>query len=327
MKTKILEPTIDNINFCAKILKSGGLVAFPTETVYGLGGNALDKEAVARIYEAKGRPKDNPMIVHIASHVVLESLVKGINHDGKLLMDTFWPGPLTIIFRAKSTVPKRATGGLSTVAVRMPENEIALSLIERAGVPIAAPSANLSGRPSPTRVEHVVEDLDGRIDAILMGEECKIGVESTVIDMSGSVPTIFRPGKITAEEIEKVIGLEVYTDDTILQEAKPDLRPGSPGMKYRHYAPKAPMIILKGKRENIEKEIEYRKATFDGKLGIILFDWDKPEEAAHDFYRALRKMDEERVDLILAGAVSTEGLGLAVMNRMLKSAAHQVLEV
>ena len=151
--------------------------------------------------------------------------------------------------------------------------------------------------------------------------------ESTVIDMSGSVPTILRPGKITAEEIEKVIGLEVYTDDTILQEAKPDLRPGSPGMKYRHYAPKAPMIILKGKRENIEKEIEYRKATFDGKLGIILFDWDKPEEAAHDFYRALRKMDEERVDLILAGAVSTEGLGLAVMNRMLKSAAHQVLEV
>ncbi|MEG0431489.1 MAG: L-threonylcarbamoyladenylate synthase [Anaerovoracaceae bacterium] len=327
METMYFKPTIENIKEAAQVIRDGGLVAFPTETVYGLGANALDEEAVKKVYEAKGRPSDNPMIVHIASATGLSELVEELSSDAKEIIKAFWPGPLTLVLKKKSIVPKVTTGGLKTVAVRMPANEIALKLIEEAGVPIAAPSANLSGRPSPTTARHVLEDLDGRIDVVVLGGACDVGIESTVLDVSTPVPIILRPGKISAEEISKVIGLEVMIDPALMETQDKHFKPKSPGMKYKHYAPKAKMIVLEGSKEGILEEIEIRKATFEGKLGIIMFDDNKLDEAAHDLFAALRKMDEDNVDLILAGAVTREGLGYAVMNRMLKSAGGNVIKV
>ncbi|MEG0919676.1 MAG: L-threonylcarbamoyladenylate synthase [Anaerovoracaceae bacterium] len=330
LKTKYMQPTVNNIKEAAKILKEGGLVAFPTETVYGLGANALDDYAVSKVYIAKGRPSDNPMIVHVATATSVADLAEELSEDAKRVMRAFWPGPLTLVLKAKSIVPKTTTGGLDTVAIRMPDNEIALRLIKEAGVPLAGPSANLSGKPSPTKAQHVLDDLAGRIDAVIEGGPCQVGIESTILDLSTPVPVILRPGKITKEQLTEVIGLEVQLDPTLNK--TPDqigkgFKPKAPGMKYKHYAPKAKMVILEGSKEAILKEIEFRKATYEGKMGVILFEDENIDEAAHDLFAALRHMDEKNVDLIVAAALTQEGVGYAVMNRMLKSAGGNVLKL
>lgn len=248
MKTKIFGK--EGISEAAEILKGGGLVAFPTETVYGLGGNGLDKEAAKKIYAAKGRPSDNPLILHVSSIEEVYPLVKALPEKAKKLMEAFWPGPLTLVLPKSDIVPKESTGGLETVALRSPENALTLSLIRACGFPIAGPSANLSGRPSPTEASHVFEDLGGRIEGILEDGAVGIGVESTIVDLSEDCPTLLRPGAITIEDLEEVLGEKVAIDPTLLGKSMAEgFTPKAPGMKYRHYAPKAEMILFKKKEE------------------------------------------------------------------------------
>lgn len=249
MKTKIFGK--EGISEAAEILKGGGLVAFPTETVYGLGGNGLDKEAAKKIYAAKGRPSDNPLILHVSSIEEVYPLVKALPEKAKKLMEAFWPGPLTLVLPKSDLVPKESTGGLETVALRSPENALTLELIRACGFPIAGPSANLSGRPSPTEASHVFEDLGGRIEGILEDGAVGIGVESTIVDLSENCPTLLRPGAITIEDLEEVLGENVAIDPTLLGKSMAEgFTPKAPGMKYRHYAPKAEMILFKKKEED-----------------------------------------------------------------------------
>jgi len=249
MKTKIFGK--EGISEAAEILKQGGLVAFPTETVYGLGGNGLDKEAAKKIYAAKGRPSDNPLILHVSSIEEVIPLVKALPEKAKKLMEAFWPGPLTLVLPKSDIVPKESTGGLETVALRSPENALTLALIRACGFPIAGPSANLSGRPSPTEASHVLEDLGGRIEGILEDGAVGIGVESTIVDLSEDSPTLLRPGAITIEDLEEVLGEKVAIDPTLLGKSMAEgFTPKAPGMKYRHYAPKAEMILFKKKEED-----------------------------------------------------------------------------
>lgn len=333
MKTKILNEK--QILEAASIIRNGGLVAFPTETVYGLGANALDEEAVAKVYEAKGRPSDNPMIVHIARASDIGQLTPMLSSTIITLIDNFWPGPLTLVVKRKAGVPDRTTGGLDTVGVRMPDSPLALELINQAGCPIAAPSANLSGKPSPTRVQDVIEDLDGKVDAILEGPDCRVGIESTVLDVTGDTPVILRPGIVTAENIEAAIGKKVKVDPALyINQPRDDdqgYAPKSPGMKYKHYAPKADMTVIEGNRDAVKHEIERLRVLNErlgNKVGVILFEEKAFIEAAHEFFARLRDLDREGVDLILAGALSdTDGVGFAVMNRMLKSAGYNIVRV
>lgn len=343
MKTKILTSKKEDIEIAAHIIRKGGLVAFPTETVYGLGANALDADAVGKVYEAKGRPSDNPMIVHISRASDIGQLTRMLSPDIVALIENFWPGPLTMVVKKKPNVPDRTTGGLDTVAVRMPDSKAALDLINMAGCPIAAPSANLSGSPSPTRAKDVIADLDGRVDAIIQGEDCRVGIESTVVDMTSQVPTILRPGIITAESLEAALGKKVEYDKSLTEASKhieldpadggseSDFQPKSPGMKYKHYAPKADMLIVEGQRDKVVAEIERLKnlnERLGNKVGVLLFEERAFIEAAHDFFAKLRDMDNEGVDMILAGALSdTDGVGFAVMNRMLKSAGYNIAKV
>ena len=342
METLILDPTDENIEKAAKILADGGLVAFPTETVYGLGADALNEDAVKRVYEAKGRPSDNPMIVHISRASDIGQMTRMLSPVIVDLIDNFWPGPLTLVVKKRDEIPKTTTGGLDTVAVRMPDNETARKLINLAGVPVAAPSANLSGRPSPTTYEHVVEDLDGKVDVILKGEPCRVGIESTVLDVTGETPMILRPGILTAEQIEAAIGRKVQIDPAALRTAEEmkeiaagrkagDVIPKAPGMKYKHYAPKADMLIVEGARNDVKREIQRLKELNEklgSKVGVLLFEEKAFIEAAHDFFARLRDLDHQDVDLILAGALSdTDGVGFAVMNRMLKSAGYNIVRV
>lgn len=331
METKIFESTTESIEAAALIIQEGGLVAFPTETVYGLGADALNPEAVARIYEAKGRPSDNPMIVHISRASEIGQLTPFITQDMIKLIDHFWPGPLTLVVKKKDNVPLRTTGGLDTVAVRMPDHPVALDLIRLSGVPIAAPSANLSGKPSPTQAEHVKEDLMGKVDAILMGGDCRVGIESTVLDLTGKTPMILRPGIITADNIEAVLEKPVALDPSLKGLPEEELVARSPGMKYKHYAPKAQMLVVEGSREKVKTEIERLRIANEkigNKVGIILFEEKAFVEAAHDFFSQLRDLDRQEVDLILAGALSdTDGVGFAVMNRMFKSAGYNIVRV
>ena len=249
MKTKIFGK--EGISEAAEILKGGGLVAFPTETVYGLGGNGLDKEAAKKIYAAKGRPSDNPLLLHVSSIEEVYPLVKALPEKAKKLMETFWPGPLTLVLPKSDLVPKESTGGLETVALRSPENALTLDLIRACGFPIAGPSANLSGRPSPTEASHVFEDLGGRIEGILEDGAVGIGVESTIVDLSENCPTLLRPGAITIEDLEEVLGENVAIDPTLLGKSMAEgFTPKAPGMKYRHYAPKAEMLLFKKKEED-----------------------------------------------------------------------------
>ena len=277
MDTRILGTTQEDIREAARILMNKGLVAFPTETVYGLGANALCGEAVAKVYQAKGRPSDNPMIVHIACMEQLCKLTYDITEDMKKLAETFWPGPLTMVVPARDEVPRITTGGLDTVAVRMPDNKTTLTLIAETGEPLAGPSANLSGHPSPTTAAHVDDDLHDKIDAIIQGEDCRVGIESTVVDMTEKTPVILRPGVITRDQISKALGREVQIDPAVFERpdsngkkiqkreagsllvADEDFKPRSPGMKYKHYAPKAEMIIFRGEPEKVRLAIAEEK--------------------------------------------------------------------
>ena len=341
METRILGTSEEDIERAAEIIRQGGLVAFPTETVYGLGADALNPEAVGKVYAAKGRPSDNPMIVHISSKDDLTCLTFEITEDMKKLADVFWPGPLTMVVPARPVVPKVTTGGLDTVAVRMPSDLTAASLITASGVPIAAPSANLSGKPSPTTARHVIDDLDGRIDAIIEGGDCQVGIESTVVDMTGSVPAVLRPGIITQEQLSSALGKTVELDPVLLTkpeikrgegllETDGDFKPKSPGMKYKHYAPKAEMIIYKGDREKAAlamAEEKLRRVECGQKVEIIIYDDEEPEKAAREFFAKLRACDKAGVDVILAAALKEDGVGFAVMNRMFKSAGYNIVEV
>ena len=341
LDTRILGTTEKDIEYAAQIIKEGGLVAFPTETVYGLGANAMDAEAVSKVYAAKGRPSDNPMIVHIARDVHMFKVTETITEDMQKLMDAFWPGPLTMVVPAKPEVPRVVTGGLDTVAVRMPDSQPTLDLILESGCALVGPSANLSGHPSPTTASHVDDDLHGRIHAIIQGKDCSIGIESTVIDMTSEVPMILRPGYITKEQLSEVLGKEVQIDPAILQ--KPDVfdnnglletnenyQPKAPGMKYKHYAPKAEMIIFTGEPEKVRLAMAEEKMTrmsFGQRVEIMLYGDKEPESAAKEFFAQLREYDKMDVDVIFATALAEDGIGLAVMNRMFKSAGYNIREI
>ena len=329
METRFFGTTEEDIQQAAEIIKEGGLVAFPTETAYGLGADALNPEAVGKVYAAKGRPSDNPMIVHISSKNDLSHLTFEITDDIRKLMDAFWPGPLTMVVPAAPVVPRVTTGGLDTVAVRMPSDPVAAALITSSETPIAAPSANLSGRPSPTSARHVIDDLDGRIDAIIQGGDCQVGIESTVVDMTGAVPAVLRPGIITAERLSQALGKTVEIDPAMNVKTA-DFKPKSPGMKYKHYAPKAEMIIYKGDREKVYlamSEEKLRRTGYGQKVEIIMYDDSEPEKAAREFFAKLRACDKAGVDVILAAAMREDGVGFAVMNRMFKSAGYNIVEV
>ena len=338
-ETKRPDPVVEEasqkaIGIAAEIIRGGGLVAFPTETVYGLGADAMNETAVRKVYAAKGRPSDNPMIVHIARASDIEALTPVLSADIIKLIDSFWPGPLTLVLPKRSRVPDVTTGGLSTVAVRLPDDPVAQMLISLADTPVAAPSANLSGRPSPTKAEHVVSDLAGRADAILAGSDSRIGIESTVLDMTGEVPVILRPGILTSDMISAALDREVEYDPSLHPRhvgLSEDFAPRSPGMKYRHYAPKAEMLVIEGHPDKVRSEmvrLQLLNEKMGHKVGTLLFEEQAFIEAAQVFYDRLRKLDEKGVDLIRAGARSTkDGGGFAVMNRMMKSAGYNVVRV
>lgn len=346
MNTKILKIEDGNedevIREAGEVLKSGGLVAFPTETVYGLGGDALKEDAARKIYSAKGRPSDNPLIVHIADIGALDELASEIPECAYKLAEAFWPGPLTMIFKKKDIVPYGTTGGLDTVAIRMPSHHVAHRLIKDSGVYIAAPSANLSGRPSPTRAEHVIEDMDGRIDMIIDGGAIEIGIESTIVDVTCEVPMILRPGYVTADMIKEVLG-DVCFDETVLAHSMVKGKPKAPGMKYRHYAPKAELTIFEGENEKVVSKINELavKYEYDGlKVGIlssnenehkyahgevvVVGSRENEHEVAAHLFDVLRHFDHIDVDVILSEGFSEDSFGQAVMNRLIKAAGHHI---
>ncbi|MCC8127961.1 MAG: threonylcarbamoyl-AMP synthase [Clostridiales bacterium] len=335
----------EELEEAAGILREGGLVAFPTETVYGLGANALDETASAKIYAAKGRPSDNPLIAHISSIGELEPLTEQVPDAGRRLAEMFWPGPLTMIFPKSSRVPYTTTGGLDTVAVRMPSDPVANRLIALAGVPIAAPSANTSGRPSPTRAEHVWEDMNGKIEMILDGGPVGIGVESTIVDVSGEMPVLLRPGAVTMEMLTEVLG-EMAVDPAIEGPPREGLRPKAPGMKYRHYAPRAEMTIVEGDPMRVAHEINQRvrdNLLMGKRTGVICTDETralyeaglirsvgvraKEETIAHNLFAVLREFDELGADVIFSESFAGDHLGLAIMNRLTKAAGYRIIRV
>lgn len=330
----------------AQCLKRGGLVAFPTETVYGLGGNALEEEAAKKIYAAKGRPSDNPLIIHIAEVSALKELASEIPEVAIRLAEHFWPGPLTMILPKSEKVPLGTTGGLDTVAIRMPDHPVALQLIRTSGLYLAAPSANTSGRPSPTLAEHVAEDLSGRIDMILDGGMVRVGLESTIVDLTEEIPVILRPGCITKEMLEQVVG-QVKIDPAILTaQGMSNAKPKAPGMKYKHYAPKAELTIFKGKTasvvnwiknktEEMEKEgltvgiLATEETKSDYTKGIVRVIGSRREEGsiARGLFACLREFDHLQVDVILAESFEEDAMGEAIMNRMNKAAGYSIVEV
>lgn len=352
MDTKIISITEDEeeqkllYQEAAEMIRKGGLVAFPTETVYGLGANGLDEQAAKKIYKAKGRPSDNPLILHIAEESELDRIVKVVPESAKKLIKKYWPGPLTLVFEKADCVPYGTTGGLDTVAVRMPSHEVARRLIQESGVPIAAPSANLSGRPSPTKASHVVEDLAGKIDCILDGGSVGIGIESTIIDVTVTPPVILRPGYITQEMLTDALNESVLLDPALEQGVQGDKKPKAPGMKYRHYAPKAELVVVEGEPEKAAKKIEElakEKAVEGKKVGIIgtkefagfyktgivkiIGTREHEETIAQNLYHVLREFDETEVEFIYSEAISEENFGQAIMNRLLKAAGYHVIKL
>ena len=332
---------MDIIEEFGKMLTEGKTVIFPTETVYGLGANALDKNAASKIYEAKGRPSDNPLLVHVSDIEDVYDLVENVDDKAALLMKKFWPGPLTILFKKKSIIPDRTSGGLDTVAIRMPSDEVARRIIRAAKVPIAAPSANISGKPSPTKAEHIIEDMNGRVDAILVGKDCCYGVESTIIDLSGTVPMILRPGCITLEMLEEVLG-NVEIDPSILNK-EDNINAKAPGMKYKHYSPDAQVYIVSGDNEKrIEKinELIEENSKKGLKTGVLCMKMNSQrykgkvfelgetyEDAAHNLFDELIKLDREGIDVAYAESFDEKGVGVAIMNRLKKSAGYRVINV
>ncbi|MCH5189008.1 MAG: threonylcarbamoyl-AMP synthase [Oscillospiraceae bacterium] len=318
----------------ARLIKDGQVVAIPTETVYGLAANALDENAVKKIYIAKGRPSDNPLIVHVSDISELSPLVSEIPLKAKIMAERFWPGPLTMIMKKSGIIPSVTSGGLDTVAVRMPESEYARAIIKACGVPLAAPSANLSGSPSPTNAKYVFDDMNGRIPLIIDGGKSKIGVESTVITFTTDIPTVLRPGGVTVEEIRNTIG-EVNVDDAVLHELKNGETAASPGMKYKHYAPRADITILKG---SLEQFIEYTSGkdffalVFEGEEKYFekAVTYGKPLDAvseANRLFDALRELDEKGAKTVFARCPELSGVGLAVYNRLIRSAGFNIIEL
>lgn len=349
MKTEVIKIDQNNMDTealerAAAIIRDGGLVAFPTETVYGLGADALSAEASKKIYAAKGRPSDNPLIVHVAEYSDMEKIAQEMPEEAKKLADAFWPGPLTMIVRKNDKVPYETTGGMDTVAVRMPNHPVALELIRRSGGYIAAPSANTSGKPSPTLAEHVAFDMDGRIPMILDGGPVGIGIESTIVDLTEEIPMILRPGYITPKMLEKVIG-EVKMDPGII--ASDSLqKPKAPGMKYKHYAPKGDLVIVEGKKQAVAETINHltkmdaeaglKTAVIASDENLSLYDADckinigsreHEESIAANLYEVLREMDEMGVQKMYSESFAGGGLGAAIMNRLLKAAGHHVIRV
>lgn len=350
MKTKLYQIDINNISQiemreAGDLIAAGELVAFPTETVYGLGGDALHPEAAKKIYEAKGRPSDNPLIIHIADFSDLERVAKEVPEDAKKLADAFWPGPLTMIVWKKDEVPYATTGGLDTVAVRMPDHPIALDLIRKSGKLIAAPSANTSGRPSPTEAGHVMGDLEGRIAMVLDGGPVGIGIESTIIDLTEDAPMVLRPGYITPEMLSEVLGKEVVMDPGIIA-ADDTTKPKAPGMKYKHYAPMGDMVIVDGEKEAVIKKIneltaqahsqgktvaviatEETKGAYQADIVLSMGARDDEDSIAKHMYKILRDCDKLEVQEIYSESFQTPRIGQAIMNRLLKAAGHQVIHL
>ncbi|MGN1155720.1 MAG: L-threonylcarbamoyladenylate synthase [Agathobacter sp.] len=350
MNTKICKVELDNIDAtvmqeAGNLIAEGELVAFPTETVYGLGGDALYPEAAKKIYAAKGRPSDNPLIVHIAEIRDLERVAREVPVQARLLAEAFWPGPLTMVLWKKAEVPYATTGGMETVAVRMPNHPVALELIRKSGKLIAAPSANTSGRPSPTEASHVAEDLSGRIAMILDGGPVGIGIESTIIDLTEKTPMVLRPGYITPEMLSEVLGEEVIIDPGIIA-ADDTTKPKAPGMKYKHYAPKADMVIVDGAKDAVIAEINRRtyqakeagrkvaviateetKDRYEADVVLCMGKRDDEDSIARHMYKILRDCDELEVQEIYSESFQTPRIGQAIMNRLLKAAGHQVIHV
>lgn len=344
IKVDPVQPEARAMEEAGRLLRQGGLVAFPTETVYGLGANALDGRAVADIFEAKGRPQDNPLIVHVADEKDVSRLAERVPEAARALMKAYWPGPLSLVLPVRGSIPKEVTAGLRTVAVRMPGHPVALALIRAAGVPVAAPSANLSGRPSPTTAEHVMHDLGGRIEAVLDGGPSGLGVESTVLDLTPPVPVILRPGGVTAEELGDFLGaVEVDPGADGFPSGK---RPRSPGMKYAHYAPRAPLLLVEGRPEAVIAkilELAAEQRAMGVRVGILSCSEEsdfssagevvlagrreQPDTVAAELYAALRRFNDLPVDLILAEGLEDCGVGLAVMNRLRKAAGGRIVRV
>jgi L-threonylcarbamoyladenylate synthase len=349
MKARLLHidrksPDKELLKEAGDIIKAGGLVAFPTETVYGLGGNALDPSAAMKIYAAKGRPSDNPLIIHIARLEDLEKIADDIPEKARILGKACWPGPLTMIFKKSGIVPAEVTGGLDTVAVRFPSHEVAREFILASGGFVAAPSANLSGRPSPTKAEHVIEDLSDRIDMIIDGGDADIGLESTIVDFTSDIPTILRPGYVTADQMSRLIG-EVKTDEGIIS-ADSKVKPKAPGMKYRHYAPKGELTVIEGEEKDVADTInslagqreregaktavlcsEETKGLYSCSHVVALGSFSEEDEIARHLFDALRKFDDEKIEFIYSESFNTKRIGMAIMNRLLKAAGHKVINL
>lgn len=329
----------------AQIIRRGGLVAFPTETVYGLGADGLNEEAAAKIYAAKGRPSDNPLILHIAERDGLEKIAASVPEKAEALIQAFWPGPLTMIFQKKKEIPYGTTGGLETVAVRMPSHPVAKALILKSGTAIAAPSANTSGRPSPTRAEHVAQDMTGRIDMLIDGGAVGIGLESTIVDMTVEPPMLLRPGYITVQMLEQVIG-ELRIDPALMEGVGDGIRPKAPGMKYRHYAPRAELTVVEGELSRVAGEINRlagEKRGLGYRTGIIATEETRElyggaevrvigtrqdeETIARNLFAVLREFDDLGTEYIFSESFSEENLGQAIMNRLIKAAGHRIIRL
>lgn len=343
LATKILtaldiECDIGDIKTAAMIIKSGGLVAIPTETVYGLAADAINENAVKNIFTAKGRPQDNPLIVHIAELSTLYTLAREVPQSAELVAEKFWPGALTIILKKTPIVPYVTSGGLETVAIRMPSHPVAREVI-RLSAPLAAPSANLSGSPSPTTAKHCIEDLKGRVDAILCGDDCKYGVESTVLDLTGDIPRVLRPGAVTVEELRQVLG-KVEIDDAVFNKLSENEKASSPGMKYKHYSPKADITIIDG---DFDKFAEYINSLPDeNQLYCLVFEGEEDKinknclsygsqndgyKQAHELFTKLRELDEINAKRVYARCPSKDGVGLAVYNRLIRAAGFEVMSL
>ena len=339
MNTLLLENNENDIKIAGKILKNGGLVGMPTETVYGLAADALNPEAVAKIFMAKGRPGDNPLIVHISDITDIEKfgLAKNFSEKAQALAKAFWPGPLTIVVPKGDSIPKEVSGGLDTVAIRFPKHPVAQKIIKSAQTPLAAPSANISGSPSPTTAKHVLDDLKGKIDAVLDGGSCDVGVESTVITVATKTPRLLRPGGVTAREIEKVIG-KIDIDDAVFHQLLRGQKVASPGMKYKHYSPKAKVVLLKG-----ESFTDYVSENADENILALCYDEDIDnlhipylslgdkndyEQQAQRLFDVLRKIDEmPNIELVYARCPQIKGVGMAVYNRLIRAAGFEVKDL
>ena len=337
METKIIE--INDLKAAGRIIREGGLAAFPTETVYGLGADAMNGEAVAKIFEAKGRPSDNPLIVHIADKNEIPKLAREINENAKKLIEAFMPGPFTIILKKQNNIPDIVTAGLDTVGIRFPSNKAAQEFVTAAGTPIAAPSANISGKPSPTRAADVIADMSGRIDAVINGDNCEVGVESTIVDASGDTPVLLRPGGITLQMLREVVP-STELDKNIIHSVSAGEQPKCPGMKYRHYAPDAQVIVVEGEKAAVQAKVkellEENKDKITGVLTMYGNVYDEPvmissgendKEYAKNLFSALRDFDNLGVQIIFAEFFERDGYGLAVKNRLYKSAGYNIIHV